>query len=179
LGQIVPGEDFEEQSLGWFEEWRLSHTLRQAFYQMALPAPECSRVLTIVKLMTRNLRWLQKLGSLSAGMILQTWLEDEEIRQFLGIHKYQDILWFNKESYEEFMGWMLLAAAFSSVDKGYINANQLVENILKAYTLVEQFLKVEEKSHYQIALLFKALQHPFRLGHSDDLSNPEHASDYV
>ncbi|NPV77908.1 MAG: alpha-amylase [Anaerolineae bacterium] len=170
LGKISPGENFEGRSLRWFEEWRLSHTLRQTFQQLALPTSESRKILVAAKLLTKNLHWLQKLGALPPRTILQTWLEDEEVRQFLGVHEYNDILWFNKESYEEFLGWMLLSAAFSSVNEGYINANQLVENILNAFSIVEQFLKAEEESKYQIALLFKALQECHHLEHPDDLS---------
>ena len=175
LGKIVPDENFEECSYRWFEEWRLSRTLKQAFQQMALSAHESEKILAATKLLIKNFHWLHKLADLSLKEILQTWLEDEEIRQFLGIHGYQNTEWFNKEGYEEFLGWLLLSSAFSSVSEGYINASQLVENMVNAFSIVEQLLEAEEKSGFQLALLLKTLQDPHLLDLPEDPSSTEHA----
>ena len=46
-----------------------------------------------------------------AYTVLVSWLRDNEVQQFLRVNRYGGVLWFNKESFDQLLGWMLVLAA--------------------------------------------------------------------
>ena len=38
-------------------------------------------------------------------------LSDSDALNYLGVNRYQDILWFNKEAFEDLMWWLFIIAA--------------------------------------------------------------------
>ncbi|MCC6146303.1 MAG: alpha-amylase [Anaerolineaceae bacterium] len=177
LGKNLSSKDFARYSLRFLEEWRLAPELAQTFRQMGLSETENQKALAIIRLLLKNHQWLQKHAGKSPLAILQNWLGDKDIREFLSIHLYGDILWFNKEAYEEFLWWMGLSSILGSLGEGRVNISKLIENLLAATSIIKKLLEAEEVSGYQVSLLLKALganQPPeYRAG----LSSPERASD--
>ncbi len=89
--------------------------------------------------------------------IMENWLADEEVRRYLKINRFEDVLWFDKERFESFVWWMVLLAAFGSASGPRASASLMVERLLLVQSVAGKLLEAEEKSGYQVAKLLQAL----------------------
>ena len=84
-------------------------------------------------------------------------LEKEE-RFIVGVNRYQDVLWFNKEAFEELIWWLYVTASISIITTYSANEpeSSISKQILELYETVEHLLLAETESGYQVEKLLEA-----------------------
>ena len=87
--------------------------------------------------------------------ILQSWLNDESVQRFLGINRFQGILWFNKEAFDELLWWMF-AQAVIDLTAMETPPGQASGKILACYQVIERLQAAQEKSAFQVEKLVEA-----------------------
>jgi hypothetical protein len=113
---------------------------------------------TVIKLMTGHRRWfkLDEAQDRRAYVALRTWLRDNEAQAFLGINRHQGILWFRRESFDELLWWMLVTAVVEiGADPDHTD-EEVIEEIVAAYDLIDQLREAEAVSRYQVEELLEA-----------------------
>jgi hypothetical protein len=111
-----------------------------------------------VKILISHHSWydLDATGPEQAYQVLASWLRDGEVQQFLQVNRYQGVLWFNHEAFEELLGWML-AVAVITVGADHRQApGAIAEHIAACYDVVMTLQQAEEASEYQVAKLLEA-----------------------
>jgi hypothetical protein len=83
-------------------------------------------------------------------------LEDEDVRRFLQINRYQNVLWFNKEAYEQLLGWLVAIAVIKLNSDPGMAKTQLDDEIVNQYRVLQQLKKAQSKSDYQLEKLLEA-----------------------
>lgn len=156
LAAVATVQDYEIVSLKWMEEWRLFSLIEKTWQEMGLHGPDLSRLLIALRFLVKHHRWLQKSSGQPLIKLLETWLADEDIRQFLGVNLHQNILWFNKESFDEFLTWMMFGAILNSTRHSCFSADRMVENALRAGAIITRLLEAEEQSGFQVNRLLAA-----------------------
>jgi len=86
---------------------------------------------------------------------LYAMLREREVQAYLGINRYEDVLWFNHEAFEQWAQWIML---LSTVDLATEAGDDFAEVFVVRYTLVRQWLKAEAASEYQVVKLLEALK---------------------
>ncbi|HZU87160.1 MAG TPA: alpha-amylase family glycosyl hydrolase, partial [Anaerolineaceae bacterium] len=160
LGRINSAENYAEQSLSWMEEWQLSKTIAQAFAEMGQNQGDIWRSLGTIRMLISQQNWFEQSKKLDTRLILETWLSDLDIQRFISVNRHKNVLWFNKENYEEFAWWMMALAILQTAARPDFTATALVERILAAGEIIQQMLVAESKSGYQIEKLLDALSDP-------------------
>jgi hypothetical protein len=71
------------------------------------------------------------------------------------VNRYQDVLWFNKEAFEDLLWWLFIAAAveISSQHDKVEKTNGNGESILRCYTEISNLLSGAEASGYKLEKL--------------------------
>ncbi|MHB0923054.1 MAG: alpha-amylase family glycosyl hydrolase [Bellilinea sp.] len=157
LGKLTGAPDYENQSISWLEEWQLTRHLVKVAHQMGIPTTETWKLPGILRLLIGNQRWFDRIGTMPVQQVIQTWLSDPEIQRFLGVNRYQDILWFSHEAFVELVWWMVTVSVLqTSAEPKYTLANFL-ETILGSYEIGKKMLAAEEESDFQINKLIIAL----------------------
>jgi hypothetical protein len=156
LGKAITPLDFEDQSLSWLDEWQLSKIINEAYLAMGLAVPEIWRLNLVLRLMVAQQNWFEKMGNKPLNQILENWLADSEVQRFIGVNRYKDVLWFNQESFEEFVWTMLVTATLTAAATPGISSSEVVETILNAFEIAGDLLKAEKASAYQVARLLEA-----------------------
>lgn len=90
-------------------------------------------------------------------MIFELLLEDEEVRNYLQVNRYQGILWFNKESCEQLLVWLLTVAALDVLADTQLTEIQRVDKIADQYRVIRQLDKAKSQSDFQIEAMLEAL----------------------
>jgi hypothetical protein len=94
----------------------------------------------------------------SAAVWLQTWLAEEEVQRFLGFNRYQGILWYNREAFDEFLLWMETLLAIWATADDLAPASQVVERILAGHRQFESIRAASRRSNYQVEILLEKIQ---------------------
>ena len=109
----------------------------------------------LIRLLIEQQNWFTTGGRLPVRQILSAWFGDESIQRFLGVNRHKEVLWFNKEAYEELVWWMFLLAIFEAVSDPNAGASLLAERVLLGHNLVKKLLKAGKASGYQVKKLLE------------------------
>ena len=158
LGKIAGETGFEGQSRSWIDEWLLGKVLAGALRDLGLDEPTAWRAVTVVKLLTSPQRWFTTEApdpAARAYRVLEQLLHDDEVQQFLHVNRYRDVLWFNKEAFEQLLWWLLLVAKISMAPLH--PEARIAQETLAGYGIVQRLRQAEEESGYRVEELMTLL----------------------
>jgi glycosidase len=158
LGKVASREDFADRGHNLIVEWRLDKII---FNQLSdLEDGVAGKRVTLIKLLTRHQQWFQTglPGSHQAWTILNSLLKDDDVREFLQVNQHNGIFWFNKESFEELLFWLMLTAFVEIASSPQRPPTEVVKQINKCYGLIQAFQEAEKQSDYQVEKLLMAVR---------------------
>jgi len=184
IGKMVHPIEFAEISRSWLDEWRLDTPLYETLKALGGNDEEARRLTDLVRLLiSHHPTLLPVLSSATrkggaAGMrptfqakqaqlrpILQSWLADPDVQRFLGFNRYQGILWFNREAFEEWLWWIYAATIVQRLTneiqrQSIKEASQLQSvdrslglEIVECFEVIQHLLKAAEAAAYQVEKL--------------------------
>jgi hypothetical protein len=157
LGKIVGENGFNEISRSWVDEWLLGKIIANALMDMGLPEPQAWRSVGVIKIMIGQEGWFD--GHIPirrrAYQVLRLYLADSDMQTFLGVNRYQDVLWFNKEAFEEIMWWLFISEVLNVLARTD-DEDEIVEEVVARFDVIRRLLKAESKSAYQVDELLAA-----------------------
>lgn len=162
---VGQGDVLAERSRTWIDEWLLGKIIAGALQDLGLEEKAAWRGVAIAKLLVGYEYWCQATAPQKdrAFQVLRTWLKDSEIQRFIGVNRYQGILWFNQEAFQELLWWMfVLAVVNTTVDTppdasdGTIETTGIAERILACYEIIARLRQAEEESGFQVEKLLQA-----------------------
>jgi len=115
LGSVVSAAEGAQISRSWLDEWLLGRILASALTGLGLDETAAWQAVAVVRVLITHQRWFDSEAPAAERpyVTLESWLRDDEVRQLLGINRYQGILWFRHESFLALLRWMLLVAVVS------------------------------------------------------------------
>lgn len=161
LGKAVGGAGFAQLSRSWCDEWLLSKITAGALQDLGLDEGRAWWAVMIVKILVSHQRWfeMEVPKRQRPYHALQSWLEDDDVHQFLQVNRYQDVLWLNKEAFEQLLWWMLLVAAVTLSADPVRSKAEVGQEIVAAYDVVRSLQRAAEKSDYQVEALLEIAKH--------------------
>jgi len=159
IGSLLEPRGAAERSVSWIDEWLLGRILVSAFVDLGISEEQAWGSLTTIKILILHQDWYINSSprAKQAYNILEVMLEDEFVQNFLQINRYQGVLWFNKEKFQELLAWMLRAAAVIGIEQWGLDAEDSEELISDCYRVIRKLQKAESKSGYQVEKLLEAL----------------------
>ena len=112
------------------DEWHFGRVLEDAARGIGLDGFAANRATGLIHLLIEQQNWFTSGGRLPVRQILSAWFGDDSIQRFLGVNRHKEVLWFNKEAYEELVWWMFLLAMFEAVSDPNAGASLLAERAL-------------------------------------------------
>ncbi len=171
LGRVAGEVNFAGQSRSWIDEWLLGKVLAGALHDLGLEEGKDWQAVALIKLLTTHQRWsedsaldparpkkavVRDTPRLRAYRVLETLLKDGEVQHFLRVNRYGDVLWFNKEAFEELLRWLLLVGTIQAVAAQ--PAEEALVRVNAAHRTLRQMHRAEEQSGYQVEELVRLLQ---------------------
>ena len=155
LGKVVNQKDFVDQSRSWMDEWRLGKIIADVFVELGSEESTAWRSVTLIKLLTGYQRWFEVK---SAYQALESLLKESDVQQFLEVNRYNDVLWFNKESFDELQWWLLIVTSVQIDSDTQKSATGVVKEIEDCYAMIQRWQDARKRSGYQVEKLLEALQ---------------------
>ncbi|MDZ7260713.1 MAG: alpha-amylase family glycosyl hydrolase, partial [candidate division KSB1 bacterium] len=132
LGKIITEKQYQQQSRAWIDEWLLGKIIVGALKDFGLEEARAGHALAVIKIFTSHQRWFD-LKTTRTYQVLESLLRDSEVQGFLQVNRYQDILWFNKESFDQLLDWMLLVAVIDATTVSNGSEAEVVTELLERY----------------------------------------------
>ncbi len=167
MGMAVMAHGYEEISRSWMDEWMLNKILVSNLNDLGLDERSNWRAVTLVKLLTSHHSWWREVGNQpgktnpsSAYQTLISILADSDAQNYIGVNRYQDVLWFNKEAFEDLLWWLYVIAAveLSSDDQANGKADAVAATFLQCYNVIAGLLATAQVSGYKLERLLDLLK---------------------
>jgi hypothetical protein len=156
LGRIAGEKDAAERTRSWLDEWLLGRIIAAALRDLGLDDAAAAKSVQLIKLLTSHQRWFENeaAAGLPAYRVLEALLKDSEGQQFLRVNRFQDILWFTGEAFEELLWWLFLVAVVQgcSEDRG-----QGTE-VLAYYSVIQELQGAAQQAGHQVEKLLEAVK---------------------
>lgn len=158
LGAVAGEEDAHGRSRSWIDEWLLGKLIASSLQDMGLSENDAWRAVQIVKLLTVHQDWHTQEAPQRklAYQVLQKWLRDDEVQNFIQVNRYQGVLWFNEEAFEELLRWMLRIAVIATLSDPEIEEQDVPDRILAHYQVIRKLQKALKVSEYKVEGLLEA-----------------------
>jgi glycosidase len=160
LGKIAGGTTFAQQSRTWIDEWLLGRILAGALQQLGLDEPAARQGVLVIKLLTTHQRWfaVEAVEKRRGYQVLEALLRDGDVQQFLQVNRYRDVLWFNKEAFEQLLWWLLLVAVLDAVADPARPPAAVLKEIKDRHGLVQDLQRALQESECQVEKLLAAVK---------------------
>jgi len=156
LGKLVSEEGYSEQSQSWFDEWKFGKNLTECAVHLGLEEEAAWRLTATIRLLIGQQGWYSRLGSLTTRQILEDWLNNTEIQQFLGINRFKDVLWFNQEAFNQLTHWMNLLALLDAASNPKASAAELIETLVGSAEIARNLRAAAKVAEYRVTKLLEA-----------------------
>ncbi|MEN8242149.1 MAG: alpha-amylase family glycosyl hydrolase, partial [Chloroflexota bacterium] len=160
LGKLVKSRGYAETSLAWMDNWLLGKVIEQTFRGLDLdPQAACSAA-GLARLLVGQQDWIQLKASKTRKphLLMKSWLEDEQIRAFLGVNTYQEIEWFNQEAIEDWLWWMQTIGVLETMANPKIRRAEIPQRLVEVYDGINPIRKAIEASEFQVEKLLSLLK---------------------
>ncbi len=155
LGKVISRKDFQEVSRSWIDEWRLGYAMARVLEEIGMDETASWKSVAFIKLLTTHQRWFEEE---SASKVLDSLLKDPEVQQFLQVHRYNDILWFNQESFEELLGGLIMIVSIELRSDPKRSPIDTEKDLQEHFRTIGALKEAEKKSSYQVEKLITAVR---------------------
>lgn len=161
LSQAARAVNDPDQNRTWMDEFLLEKINLRALTGLGVEEGRAARQVSLLKPLLSFQDWY--IGTddepVLPAKILHAWLKDSTIQQFINVNRYQGILWFNRESFDELLWWMFAVACIPQLADLVAEPADPAETgqvIQKAHKLVQKLAVAAAKSGYQVDKLLAA-----------------------
>jgi len=148
----------------WIDEWLLGKVIARALQDTGLDEGAAWRAVDVVRLLTEHASWfnIESNEALTALSVLQSLLKDSHAQSFIKSNRYQGILWYNREAFDEML-WWLFAICLVQVSAGIQDkaepetVKRAQQELGAAYLLIQKLASAQEISEYKVEKLLAAV----------------------
>jgi len=144
----------------WHDEWLLDDILADLFQNLGLDEHTARRAVTAVRILTRHQAWHERANRahLRAYNVLAVWLTDEDVHEFVCLNRFEGVLWFNKEAFDQLCWWMLAIATITITADPFSSPDEKRDGIARAHSMITLLQQAEEQSGYSVERLLEVLR---------------------
>jgi len=168
LGKAITEDGYAEISRSWIDEWLLNKLVASALVGLGLDERQAWHTVSLIKLLAAHHEWWQMPQKASlkkkpstkdaAYQLLITLLGEAEAQAYLGVNRYQDVLWYNQEAFDELLWWLYITAAVDLTTATEQTAQLAAERLQACHDVIKQLQKAEKASDFQIEKLLEAVK---------------------
>ena len=160
IGEIISPDSRSVGAYNAMEVWLLEKPMREVLASSGLPTQEGDRAIQLISILLKHQSWWEQKSArpLTPLTILDSWLADEQVTRFLLINRYNNILWFNKESFEALVDAFQLANLVSLAADATQKDTTRCKRIIEFYQIFQTLREAEVKSEFQLEKLKAVLE---------------------
>jgi glycosidase len=142
----------------WYQEWMFKKIVRNALLDMGISDQTAWVSVELLEVLIKFENWAGGTSKkkLNAAHLLNIILTDDEAIRYLGINRYQDILWYNQEAFQNLLWSLTTIAGIRLMATGKPEDAKSSKPFLDAWKVVQNLIKADGISDYQVNKLVDA-----------------------
>ncbi len=158
LGELAGAEDACEQARSWLGEWYLGATFEDLLTARGAGVENARRAVAAIDLMIGCEEGAaEDDGVHRVQRLLCDLFASPSGQRFLGIHRYHDVLWFNREAFFEMLDWLFLTSAVKEVT---VDRTRATSKITSAHRVIKKLGAAGENSGWRVDEFLAAIRSP-------------------
>ncbi|MCG6963637.1 MAG: alpha-amylase [Acidobacteria bacterium] len=156
LGELAGTDEPAEVSRSLLDGWLLGRSIVTTLRGLGLDETAAWRTVTAVATLIRTVPiLLGELARKDAGhRFLAAALRDSDLQSFLGVNRYQNVLWFNHESFRDLLRHLKAAGTVSILGDGKPHTARRLQRLR---AVLADLKRAEKATGYQVQRLLDAL----------------------
>jgi hypothetical protein len=144
LGRVTSEHNVDARSRSWLDEWLLADALKDTLSHFGLDEYSAQRSIGLIKVLVANARGFATNDGSSLFEFLSLLISDGDVQRFIGVNRYDNVLWFNQEGWDELLWWLFTVTVIEQP------AN---ESLQSRHEIVTQLQEAAQASRYQVVKL--------------------------
>jgi hypothetical protein len=141
-----------------FDQWRFASVVEECLLQMGKAEWNGEHLISAVKMLTAIQGWHSGEEIADTSVLMQSWLDDPLVSEFLDINEHENVLWFNQEGIQEFLWWLMVRALLEQLEKNPRSRTVSASRLLAIYQVIEKIRMAEKDSKFQVKKLLELLK---------------------
>ena len=141
-----------------FEQWRFAAVIKECLMQMGRVEWNAEHLLRTLKMLNVIQGWYDHKELPGLAELMQSWLDEPLVSEFLGINEHENILWYNQEDIQEFSWWLMVLAVLEELGRDAIKHLIPAKRLLEIYQVIDKLLVAEKESGFQLKALLDRLK---------------------
>jgi glycosidase len=157
LGRIVSDDDAAATTRSWIDEWLLGRLIARVLHDLGLEEHKAEKAVQLVRLLTTHQSWFgaNVARELPAYHVVEALLKDADGQQFLHVNRFQDVLWFTGEQFDELLDYLFLAAVIQFNSRSTPTSEQASDEIVKLHAIVRKLRRAGRRAEHQVEMLLE------------------------
>jgi len=150
IGLLSSEKDTAKMSRAYIDEWMLYKQLSDTMKDLGIDERSAYFEALLIRILSAYQDFDKHVYEGSLDLIVREMAEKDEIREYIGVNRYDDRWWFNKESMETLVYWLYtisLIKAFAAHPKGSDSLRICMEGLFEAS---RQIMEIAQKSDYEV-----------------------------
>ncbi len=174
LGRLIVNNNIAaEESRSLIDEVMLSSVFKGFFSELGLNEKDMWEGLSLIRIFTMHQNWFENMNKRTVYNILEPFMVDSEVQDFLQINRYKDILWFNRETSELLLNWMLFSATVNLLAAERSPDKDLTSTLPRLAEIIDNIRTASAGSNYQVELFIELVKEqertvPVEIGNNQD-----------
>ncbi len=157
LGKLVSATGYEEQSCIWLNDWLLGKRFDSVLRQFWTSEAETWEGRMLLNILVSEQNWF-KLKKGNEYKTMSQLLKSGDIRKFLKVNTWDNVLWYDKENFEKLVWWLFLISVVQIISQPEMDSVKGVKIIQKTFDIIQHWLKAKKTSEYQLEKLLDELK---------------------
>ena len=160
LGRFAKTREYAATSQKWMDNWLLGNVIQQALAGLNLDSQAAGSTAGLVRLLVGQQDWMQLKASKQRKpyLLICSWLEDEQIKAYLGVNTYQEIEWFNQEMMDNWLWWMQTIGVLETMANPKIPRGEVPQCLVEVYDAIQPIRLAVKASDFQVEKLLSLLK---------------------
>ncbi len=155
IGKLVSQTGYEDISLSWNDELQLIRQFHESLVELGCEEDKIQQLTLLLRIGVAKQDWYEDLKKENLTTILQNWFSTPEIQYMLNVNRHKDILWYNREAFNELLWWLWIVPVLKVSGDSGVDSTSRAELTLSIYEMINSVKKVEVKSEYQVEKLLE------------------------
>ncbi|HAV43353.1 TPA: hypothetical protein DCX15_04985 [bacterium] len=128
------------------DDWMLGKIIRLAIQELGVDEWIACREEFLIKILIEHRNQFHRIKDI---------LINPQVCDYIHLHRFEDILYFHKESFEELIYWLFVTSIIDLVSQS--ETQKIPPGILERYETTQRFIEAAEGSRYRLSSLFTLL----------------------
>jgi hypothetical protein len=158
IGQLVSDVNDEQISAAWFQEWKIPDLLQNIFGSWFSKGENpIGQPGLLLQTLVADQNLFDELQTESLAKILQGRFTDERVRALIGVNQSDNIEWFHKETFNQYLDWLFVTQAVKAVSAPTISKSEGIEQTMVFFEAIDKIQGFVDASGYQTKKLIQLL----------------------